>query len=273
MTTPRLSMEELEAAQSQPEIPVNEDLRLIDVLLHLRILDKDLGTPPGSPAAGDAYIVAGGPTGAWVGHQNDIAFYADGWRFCTPQLGFRARVVDEGAWYLWAEGSPQGWTLDGSGGGGGGGSISVGTPGSPGVQISDVTDLQFVGADVQDLGGGSVSVTPILPYDVGSMFNGAITASMVLLRFAFARAVNFADGWPLSRGVAGTASTTQCDFDIKKNGSSVGTMRFAAGGTVASFLASGAVSFAAGDILTVVAPGSPDATLAGLAFTLAGVRA
>ena len=49
-------------------------------------------------------------------------------------------------------------------------------------------------------------------------------------------------------------------------------MRFASAGTVATFIAASAVSFALGDVLTVVAPGTPDATLAHIGFALAGTR-
>lgn len=49
-------------------------------------------TPPGSPAAGDAYLVGGSPTGAWVGYGGDIAIYDGvslGWVFFTPRTGMR----------------------------------------------------------------------------------------------------------------------------------------------------------------------------------------
>ena len=72
--------------------------------------------------------------------------------------------------------------------------------------------------------------------------------------------------------VASVAATAQTDFDILKNGVSFGTMRFAAAGSTASFISASGASFAAGDILTVVAPASPDATLANVGFSLAGTR-
>ncbi|HMU15805.1 MAG TPA: hypothetical protein PKC95_00040 [Thauera aminoaromatica] len=110
------------------------------------------------------------------------------------------------------------------------------------------------------------------PYDVGASYPGAPTASVVLMRYPFPRQVIFPSGLTNSRGVAGTAATAQTDFDIKKNGSSVGTMRFAAAGTTATFIMASQTTFAAGDVLTVVAPGSPDATLADIGFGLAGTR-
>lgn len=45
-------------------------------------------SPPGSPTDGDAYVVGTVPTGAWVGHANDIALYTPrGWVFAQPQVG------------------------------------------------------------------------------------------------------------------------------------------------------------------------------------------
>jgi hypothetical protein len=45
--------------------------------------------PPGSPAKGDRHIVGDTPTGVYVGHEDDIAWY-DGstWKFDTPLEGW-----------------------------------------------------------------------------------------------------------------------------------------------------------------------------------------
>lgn len=109
-------------------------------------------------------------------------------------------------------------------------------------------------------------------YDLGASSLGAPVASQVLMRYPFPRAVSFPASLTGSQGVAGTAATAQTDFDIRKNGSSVGTMRFAAAATVASFIAASAFSFAVGDVITVVAPATPDATLADIGFALKGAR-
>jgi hypothetical protein len=117
-----------------------------------------------------------------------------------------------------------------------------------------------------------VATPAVQPYDIGGSYAGVPTASLVLVRYPFPRAVAFPSGLTSSRGVAGVAATAITDFDIQKNGVSVGTMRFAAAATIATFIMASATSFAAGDILTVVAPGTPDATLANLGFALAGTR-
>lgn len=100
MTTPRLGAPELTEGQAAPETTVNEQGRYYEQGASSFIVkDKDLATPPASPADGDAYIVAATATGAWVGKEKRIAFYASGWLFITPIKGMRAYVQDESAAY------------------------------------------------------------------------------------------------------------------------------------------------------------------------------
>lgn len=72
---------------------------LDNVGCHLSIKDRDLNTPPGSPANGDTYICGSGTlTGAWVGHAGHVAMWStqDGaWRFYTPRVGWVAYIEDE----------------------------------------------------------------------------------------------------------------------------------------------------------------------------------
>ncbi len=88
---------------------INEALNLIDALLFCLVKDKDLATPPGSPANGDRYIVAASPTGAWVGRTNNIAaYYNSAWVFYLPKKGWQVHVDDESKDYQfngtsWAE--------------------------------------------------------------------------------------------------------------------------------------------------------------------------
>lgn len=235
MTTPILGLEELEDSQSQPHVEVNAAIRALEVLgSPIRVADKDLATPPVSPDEGDRYIVAGSPTDEWVGHDNDIAYYSGGWQFLTPETGWLAYVADEDSYYQFVAGSPTGWVLW-----------------ATGVEGPEPTPE---------------------PYDIAAQLAGTPTASLVMLRLKFPRAVTFPAGLTNAQGVAGTAATAQTDFDIQKNGVSIGTMRFAAAGTAATFIMASEQSFAQGDVLTVVAPASPDATLAGISFTLAGTR-
>jgi hypothetical protein len=117
-------------------------------------------------------------------------------------------------------------------------------------------------------GGGAVAA----PAYVSGSWAGSPTASQVIERYIFATPVTFPAGLTGSYGAAGTAATATASFTIAKNGSAIGTMAFAAGATSATFAMSTATSFAGGDVLTIVAPATPDATLANLAWTLSGTQ-
>jgi hypothetical protein len=128
------------------------------------------------------------------------------------------------------------------------------------------------GKDVRVKSDGSGLEFYSPPYDVGAMVKGQPEASAAVLHYVFPRAVSFPAGLASSQGRAGTAATAQADFTIQKNGAGIGTLRFAAGATVATFILAAATTFAAGDVLQVLAPAPPDATLADITFSLAGTR-
>lgn len=73
-----------------------------------------------------------------------------------------------------------------------------------------------------------------------------------------------------SHASAETAATASADFDIRVDAVSSATMRFAAAATSATFIAASEAVLEPGQVLSVVAPSTPDATLAGIGFTLAG---
>jgi hypothetical protein len=100
-TTANLGIKLLEQSQAQKEVTVNEALTLLDSVIGGGVLDKDLTTPPGSPTAGDRYIVAATATGDWAGKENALAFYFNGaWRFITPGEGLLIWVSDENLLYV-----------------------------------------------------------------------------------------------------------------------------------------------------------------------------
>ena len=108
------------------------------------------------------------------------------------------------------------------------------------------------------------------PYDFFWRKEGQPGASEVVFRQIVARRVSLEADLAGSVGVAGTAATADADFDVRRNGTSVGTIRFVAGATAATFIAASAVTLEIGDELTVVAPASVDASLADLGLVLAG---
>jgi len=109
-------------------------------------------------------------------------------------------------------------------------------------------------------------------YDVGGAYNGVPTSSLVLMRLPFVRTIVFPSGMADSKMVAGTAATAETVFSIKIDGVEFATATFAISGTVATFACASDQEFVAGEVLTIVAPASPDATLADLGWLLAGTR-
>jgi Protein of unknown function (DUF2793) len=115
--TSNLSLPFIMAAQAQKHVTHNEALRVLDAVVQLMVLDKDLNSPPGSPAEGSRYIVAASPTGPWSGQASKIAAYQDGaWAFYVPREGWLAWAADEDALYVWTGSA---WTAFAGGGGGG----------------------------------------------------------------------------------------------------------------------------------------------------------
>lgn len=63
---------------------------------HLSVKDRNLSSPPGSPANGDTYIVGPSPTGAWAGKEGQVAVWTgSSWAFGVPRVGWVAYIEDE----------------------------------------------------------------------------------------------------------------------------------------------------------------------------------
>jgi hypothetical protein len=100
-----LALPFIEGGELLPDVTLNETLRLLDTLVQLAILDRDLNAPPGSPAEGQRWIVKASPspTGAWAGHGNQVAAWQEGdWVFSQPQTGWFAYLIDESALIAWS---------------------------------------------------------------------------------------------------------------------------------------------------------------------------
>ncbi|SFK79491.1 DUF2793 domain-containing protein [Methylorubrum salsuginis] len=105
-TTPSLALPLIAAGQAQKHVTHNEALALLDALVQLAVIDKDLAAPPTSPAEGDRYIVAADPSGAWAGWAGRIARYQDGaWLSRMPRPGWLAFVADEAELYSFVGGA------------------------------------------------------------------------------------------------------------------------------------------------------------------------
>lgn len=96
--SPVLDITYLVDEQNQAEVKVNELINRLEVIAALKILDRDLTAPPGTPSNGDVYIPAATATGAWAGEEGNLAIYYDGWTFLSPYGGMKAFVHDEKIW-------------------------------------------------------------------------------------------------------------------------------------------------------------------------------
>lgn len=105
---------------------------------------------------------------------------------------------------------------------------------------------------------------------VSGYFDGAPDADAVLARYVASQALSFPDALAGSQGFLETAATAETIFVVKRNNIQIGTMTFAIAGTVATFAtsASQAYPLVAGDRISVHAPSTPDATAAGISFSL-----
>lgn len=119
-TTTNLGITLVESAQSQKEVTINQAISVLDAMASYAVVDKDLATPPSSPATGALYIVAASPTGAWAGKATQLTYFDQMWRFIMPQNGTRVWVRDESADYRF---NGTAWAIVASGGGGGSGDM------------------------------------------------------------------------------------------------------------------------------------------------------
>jgi hypothetical protein len=132
-----------------------------------------------------------------------------------------------------------------------------------------------------NLGSGSASATKVLqgdsswvdrPYVIPVQYESAPTASLTARHVipGGVGTVSIATNCPNCTFSIGTAATATTTFTLKKNGSSFGTVAVTSGGSVTWTVTT--TTFTSGDVITVVAPASPDATAAQIAMSLYATR-
>ena len=100
--SPHLLLPYILAAQAQKHVTHNDAIRLLDAVVQLSVLDRDLTTPPALPADGDRYIVASAATGLWAGWDLNVATWVDGvWMRLMPRTGWLAWIADEASFAGW----------------------------------------------------------------------------------------------------------------------------------------------------------------------------
>lgn len=137
------------------------------------------------------------------------------------------------------------------------------------IQIGVLTSQPFSSGGGSG-GGNADSINDMHYYFPGpALYN----ASQVLVVDNQIENVTLPTGLVGSRATCDVAPTGSVSVAIKKNGSSIGSIDFAANATAGTFTFSSDVIFTSGgDQLTLVAPSTPDTTFTGLAVSLHGTR-
>lgn len=74
------------------------------------VKDKDILSPPPSPAAGDRYLIYGTGSGDWANKDNQIATWTGAaWEYVPPRKGMCVWVEDEGQLYRSVDGAT--WSI------------------------------------------------------------------------------------------------------------------------------------------------------------------
>lgn len=100
-TTTKLALELL-ANNAANQTLANTTFAQLNQIVQAGVVDKDLATPPGSPANEALYIVATGGTGAWSGKDGQLTYWltsTNAWQFIVPREGMFVHVNDEDVFY------------------------------------------------------------------------------------------------------------------------------------------------------------------------------
>lgn len=105
------------------------------------------------------------------------------------------------------------------------------------------------------------------PYDIGFSVFGKPAVSEVVFRFRACRPYTISPNQGNGQAKALTGATASTTFIIAKNGTQVGTIVFAAGSTTGT-ITIGETQFVVGDLVTITAPATQDATLSDIDFSI-----
>ncbi|MBB3018574.1 hypothetical protein FHR70_001628 [Microvirga lupini] len=95
-STPHLALPLIAAAQAQKHVTHNEAIASLDALVQLAVKERNRTAPPAAPEEGDRFLIGANATGAFAGHEGQVALFDLGlWRFFAPRSGWRAYVENE----------------------------------------------------------------------------------------------------------------------------------------------------------------------------------
>jgi hypothetical protein len=153
--------------------------------------------------------------------------------------------------------------------------VNVRQAGTVIAALGDIADVVLAGLAPGHMlrrNGANQWVNEETPYDLSFFLPGTYSSGALMAQVVLDRAVTFPDGLSGTQGYSGVNASATTVLDLQKNGANVGTITFTSAGSTAAFAMSGAISFAAGDRLSIVNEDPADATLADVSLTLKGKR-
>lgn len=147
-----------------------------------------------------------------------------------------------------------------------------GIQGIPGTGIvNSVVGGTFITVDATDPANPIINAADqVTIIDIATFIQDAPTDAEKLMTFVATTAFNLPASLTDTKMFAEVTATAAATIDIKKNGSSVGTINFAIGANTPTFTFASLVAFAVGDRLQLVAQATADVTLADIAISLRG---
>lgn len=218
------------------------NLRMLSAVTQMGVLSK-VTALPALPTDGQIYIVPSG------GDADKIAIRDNGaWVYLTPKAGWRAWLADTSS-FAHFDGSA--WVDD---------TDNEGIPDAP----SDGKTYGRKDGDWSEVtsGGGATSAA------VSVYVPGTYGISQNLLSYPLLFEATLVAGAAGSVAKAGTAPSAAKSLTLLKNGTSVGTVNFAASAVDGTFAVATGVTFAPGDVLSISAPAAVDSALADVAISL-----
>lgn len=154
-----------------------------------------------------------------------------------------------------------------SGGDGGSGGNPL-----PGEDGEDGMDLYIPGPPGPQGPQGPAGENAIASADIVFFYPGSPTASQILFYMESVRSFHLPASLTGSRFRALVAPTSSVTLTLKKNGTSIGTLTWAAGQNVPTVTFASQVTFSVGDTFTVEAPSAEDTTFSQISVNLYGSR-
>lgn len=197
--------------------PMNQNMEMMDALLHPYIINMSFSSPPQNVDNGDMYIVAAGATGEWGNQDGNLAYRIENqWMFFLPTRGVRARLANLDA-FIWFNGVA--W-------------LDETTGAAPGT---------------------SPGLVPVF-YDIGGTVPYPIEDGELLMFLPIVQAVSLpADAVGSSFQLA-AGSPGYVQLKLRRNNTVVGTVEIASGSSTGIFDIPSPVSFGPGDVIVLEAP-------------------